>query len=674
MATSKLLRPGWMFLMAASVFAAYVGSQVGLSYYRTRRDAERVRRIVASEELILSLGDELEQLTRSILNLQLPDPLARELFAARVDVADLRVAGAPSAAADAPLRHVSLRESSSALASRQWVAGASAAQPREQLNLWQPLLHEVDYFEHAKFYMIRGQFDDASLDAFTSHVGFKGLARMRDGNWAAIEAKQTVRWQQAVPAADRDTNAAQAWQIVGWTLDELHTRQSPKMMFAEVLDQALPDPATLQRARHSEHEAAVTEYYRTGGTQLPWSYFTPISANQRPSVSVVDIDRDGFDDLYVVERRGRNQLFRNRGDGTFAEVARQWGLDIEHFCSCAIFADFDNDGDPDLMLGRSFQRSMYLENVGGRFEPRPEASAASPLPYLVVSMSAADYNRDGLLDVYFSTYRPAVLESIITDETSAADRQQGDQRSAAAENTSGLSSVAEDTERWTQEFLAPEVAERYERLLAQSQANAGEFGKILDQIGPPNVLLVNRGQGKFEVAPESEQVALWRNTLQATWADFDEDGDPDLYVANDWATDNLLRNDGPKGFVDVTQEMGTTEFGFGMGVSWGDYDQDGLQDIYVSNMYSKAGRRITAQIKELNPDYPRSVAGNYLYRNTADGFKLVSGLDPPALLVAEAGWSWGGEFADFDNDGWLDLYVLSGYFTAPPAFASNLDL
>ena len=188
------------------------------------------------------------------------------------------------------------------------------------------------------------------------------------------------------------------------------------------------------------------------------------------------------------------------------------------------------------------------------------------------------------------------------------------------------------------------------------------------------MLLVNRGGGRFEVAPQSPQLAIWRNTLQATWADFDEDGDPDLYVANDWAGDNLFRNDGSRGFVDVTEEMGTTEFGFAMGVSWGDYDLDGRQDLYVSNMYSKAGRRITAQISELNPSYNRSVDGNYLYRGADRGFELVSGLKKPKLTVAEAGWSWGGQFADLDNDGYLDLYVLSGYFTAPDEFASDVDL
>ena len=413
----------------------------------------------------------------------------------------------------------------------------------------------------------------------------------------------------------------------------------------------------------------MIEFYRSGGRRLPWRYFTPISANQRPGISVVDIDNDGFDDLYITVRRGPNQLLRNRGDGTFEETASRWGLDIRDDCSCSIFADFDNDGDPDLMLGRSFQPSMYLENTGQRFVPRSVSDSDRVLPYLVVSMSAVDYNRDGLLDVYFCTYRPAVLESIIADEQSeqnpASETEESPQQ--------GLEGVAKDAQRWPEEFLSPVDARSFARRVTESQGE-DYFGKILDQVGPPNVLLVNRGNGRFEVAPESPQLAIWRNTLQATWSDFDEDGDADLYVANDWATDNLFRNDGSHGFTDVTEELGTTEFGFGMGVTWGDYDRDGRQDIYVSNMYSKAGRRITAQIKELNPSYQRSVDGNYLYRHTPSGFQLVSGLAPPQLPVAEAGWSWGGQFADFDNDGWLDLYVLSGYFSAPDQFASNVDL
>jgi hypothetical protein len=219
------------------------------------------------------------------------------------------------------------------------------------------------------------------------------------------------------------------------------------------------------------------------------------------------------------------------------------------------------------------------------------------------------------------------------------------------------------------------AAEYYRRHREANSGNDPRFPNLLNQIGPPNILYVNRGKGRFEIAEESSQLGIWRNSLQATWADYDEDGDPDVFIANDWAPDNLFRNDGESGFTDVTKEAGITEFGFAMGATWGDYDNDGLQDLYVSNMYSKAGDRITNRVPGIAEIYKQSAAGNYLYRQRADHrFEVVSGNKPPALAVTKAGWSWGGQFADFDNDGFLDLYVLSGYFTAPKAVSSELDL
>ena len=145
------------------------------------------------------------------------------------------------------------------------------------------------------------------------------------------------------------------------------------------------------------------------------------------------------------------------------------------------------------------------------------------------------------------------------DSESDAGEKKGDAEAG------GLNAIGEHSKRWTEKFLSQSESAEYEKRLAATKKESDRWGKILDQIGPPNVLLVNRG-GRFEVAPESSAVSVWRNTLQATWADFDEDGDPDLYVANDWARDNLLRNDG-QGFTDITAEMSATEFGFAMGAS-----------------------------------------------------------------------------------------------------------
>ncbi|MDB4754289.1 VCBS repeat-containing protein, partial [Akkermansiaceae bacterium] len=198
---------------------------------------------------------------------------------------------------------------------------------------------------------------------------------------------------------------------------------------------------------------------------------------------------------------------------------------------------------------------------------------------------------------------------------------------------------------------------------------------FLNQVGPPNVLMINQGGGKFAPAPEGPQINLWKNTVQATWADLDEDGDPDLYLSNDFSSDNLYRNDGKDGFVDITRESGLTTYGFGMGACFGDYDNNGHQDLYVSNMFSKAGRRILSSFDGIDPNYLHSVNGNVLYkRPDSKNFERVSGLEPPSLLVAEAGWSWGGQFVDFDNDGDLDIHALSGYFTAPKELASEVDL
>lgn len=583
--------------------------------------------ILATEEAILSLTPRLKKLGRDVLNLQLPHRAGAGLFADEVSFTDLAASGPPSGG---ELPGVAVRSS-------HWpLDGAERTAPPSSLRLWVPLFDRVDYFEHARFYFERGNFLDAGRQ-WEADIAFTGAARTRSGTLLAVAAKLATRWKTGPDSERKGSNPAPAdwedWRIERWHLKRLTTHEAADPLFTEALDRALPQEVDRKRARESIQEQLVVAWGRdliagTNRFEKPHVLFDISSLYQKPGVSVVDIDRDGYDDLYVMPSWGKNLLLHNQGDGTFRDIAAEVGLDLENFCSSAAFADFDNDGDPDVFMGRTFERSLYFVNEDGRFYDRSGTLALAALPNFVTSISAADYNGDGLLDVYFSTY------------------------------------AHDDTWDRLREVLELMPRSQARELLARRRKGH----RFRDHYGPPNLLLVNRGAGRFAVALQSSQLALWRNTFQSTWADYDGDGDPDLYAANDFAPNNMLRNDGDR-FSDVTAATGTADIGFGMGVSWGDYDNDGLQDLYVCNMYSKAGQRIMGQIPGLDPRIVMLAGGNSLFRNEGGRFRKVSGVEPPSLLVEKVGWAWGGQFADFDNDGFLDIYSLSGYYSAPPEIA-----
>ena len=271
----------------------------------------------------------------------------------------------------------------------------------------------------------------------------------------------------------------------------------------------------------------------------------------------------------------------------------------------------------------------------------------------VISMAAADYNRDGLLDVYLCTYRPAAP--------------------AGASSAGGISQVEEGSFDWPDEFFSPELAREYRRRVAEHRQRTG--GTVLDQLGPPNVLLVNRGGG---VSNWRRKPALWdcgATPCKApgaitTRTDGQISSSPAIGVSA-----CCFAMTGRPASRTSRPKLARHRYGFTMGVSWGDYDNDGLEDLYVSNMYSEPGRRMTTQIPGLDKLFIECAQGNYLYHHMAKGkFKQVAGLEPPAMTVMKAEWSWGGCFTDFDNDSFLDLYVLSGYYTAPKEVSSELDL
>ncbi len=120
--------------------------------------------------------------------------------------------------------------------------------------------------------------------------------------------------------------------------------------------------------------------------------------------------------------------------------------------------------------------------------------------------------------------------------------------------------------------------------------------------------------------------------------------------------------------------MGLTNARFGMGATWGDYDHDGKMDLYVSAMSSKAGRRIIAQLPKVDERFAVMAAGNALYHNEGGKFVKTSGASSPKLTVEQSGWDWGAQLVDLNNDGYLDIFSLSGYFTAPKQVETDFDL
>jgi tetratricopeptide (TPR) repeat protein len=336
-------------------------------------------------------------------------------------------------------------------------------------------------------------------------------------------------------------------------------------------------------------------------------------------VSVGDVDGDGLDDFYVAQPSGLpNRLFRNRGDGTFDDVTEAAGLLVLDSTSTSLFADVDNDGDQDLVVVTRSGPLLFRNDGKAHFSPESDAfHFEEPLRGSLTSAAMADYDRDGFLDLYLCAYSFFI---------------------GASEDKAGPPTPYHDA-----------------------------------QNGPPNVLLRNDGHGHF--VEVTHAAGLDQNndrfSFAAAWADYDEDGWPDLLVANDFGRKNLYHNDGMKDgqvhFTDVAGPAGVEDYGAGMSAAFFDFDGDGHLDLYTGNMWTAAGLRITAQpgfmpdapagIREL---YRRHARGNSLFRNRGDGrFEDVT-----IAAGAQMGrWAWSSDALDFDSDGWEDLYVVNGMFT-----------
>ena len=334
-----------------------------------------------------------------------------------------------------------------------------------------------------------------------------------------------------------------------------------------------------------------------------------IDVNGLQGISVGDANGDGLDDIYVCQQGGLpNKLYIRNLNGALKDVSAESGVDWMELTRAVLFVDLDNDGDQDLALAQGWYWMLMENNGAGIFTKRTETKAPSNLH----SLAAVDYDLDGDLDLYFCGRNPA-------------------------------------------------------RELNNSEGILGQPIPYHDaNNGGANLLIRNDGDWRFSDATAEcgLDVNNARYSYACSWADFDLDGDSDLYVANDFGRNNLYLNRNGK-FIDVAGSQGVEDMSAGMSVTWGDYNNDGRPDPYISNMFSSAGNRITYQRKfrsgvEQEIDaFRRHARGNSLFANIGSGFTDVS----ENAAVTMARWAWGAKFVDLNNDGWEDIYVANGFIT-----------
>jgi hypothetical protein len=352
----------------------------------------------------------------------------------------------------------------------------------------------------------------------------------------------------------------------------------------------------------------VTE--QAGLAQLPLldNWLTDEMPQQfRFQMAVEDFDRDGYLDIAIASVHGFPILLRSIRGERFEDVTESFGLaswSPQEYRYLATWIDFDNDNYPDLILG-----SRLYRNVNGvRLEDVTDHSGLR-FGQRPMGCAVADYDGDGLLDIY-------VLYQFSHDQ-----RRSG---------------------------TIPWVGD--------------------DSSGQENRLWHNEGNGQFRnVTQASGAAGGRRNSFAATWLYADEDHLPDIYVANDFGRNVMLRNRGDGSFEDVSQAAGVADYATSMGVAAGDVDNDGLPELYVANMYSKMGRRIIAHV--CDDDYDPGIyeqikgacAGNRLYRRSTKDqqYEDLS----TALGVNGIGWAFAPAMVDLDNDGLLDMYATTGFMS-----------
>jgi hypothetical protein len=333
------------------------------------------------------------------------------------------------------------------------------------------------------------------------------------------------------------------------------------------------------------------------------AHIMPQVASMGAAVAVADVDRDGHSDLYVTNSRegSQNRLYRNRGDGSFEEVAARFGVaDVNDpgtgVSMGSVFGDYDNDGYEDLLLYR-WGRPDLFHNDAGRGFSRVTGTAGLFEWGNINTAVWLDFDRDGRLDIFLGGYYPERLNLWKLADT---------------------------------------------KIMPESFEYANNGGR--------KYLYRNLGGGRFEEVSERVGLVSSRWALAAVAADLRGTGYPDIFIANDYGVSELFVNEGGR-FREVGRQTGV---GYapksGMNASTGDVLNQGKLAIYVSNISEEGillqGNNLWVPTGERRDALP-------VFENMAR-----------AMGVDLGGWSFGAQFGDLNNDGFLDLYLVNGYVSA----------
>ena len=385
--------------------------------------------------------------------------------------------------------------------------------------------------------------------------------------------------------------------------------RSPDLLFADVTAELFENAPSVR-----DQLAKGIPYWRS---RLDPATGIGVYGNQ--GVAVGDIDGDGWDELYVCQPGGLpNRLYSRQKDGAWIDQTDEAGVGVLDETPQALFLDLRNIGFQDLIVLTSGGPLLFINDGTGRFRHRRNAfrfrDFRNEAKRAFAGMAAADYDRDGNLDLYLC---------------------------------SCLSLRSEGQFRYPVPY--------------HDARN-----------GPPNFLFRNElrsdGQGFFrDVTAESGMDENNdRYSFAAAWCDYDEDGWPELYVANDFGRNNLYKYSNGK-FRDIAERTGLQDTGPGTSAAWFDYDRDGRLDLYVTNTWTATGQRVSGDpafgpVRKGVParQYHGHARGNSLYRNRGDGSFDYTG----AKEGVEMGrWAWSGDGFDFDLDGIPEVLVTSGMIT-----------